>query len=556
MVARLRGHSPIRKENLMNVSRFEDFNLSPEIFKALTERGFEHPTVIQEKAIPLGLSGRDFIGQSQTGTGKTLAFAIPIIEQIDRKLDRPQAIILCPTRELAVQVSSEIHKVCKYNKVKVLPVYGGESIERQIKFLRQGVQIVVGTPGRVLDHIKRKTLKLGEVRFAVLDEADEMLDMGFIEDIESILSQTQEDRQTMLFSATMPKAIATLAKNYLVNPDTIKVASKQVTVDRIEQKFIRVRNSDKPEILSRIIQLEESRKTIVFCNTKRMVDELTANMQERGYGVEGLHGDLKQQKRDYVMDRFKRGNIDILIATDVAARGIDIKNVDMVVNYDLPQEDEQYVHRIGRTGRAGRTGKSYSFAFGRDLDKLRNIEKYASCVIEEAPIPKYADVKEKMLQNYVDGITEREIPSDLDAYLQIVDRIKETGMELETFLALVLKENLVLSDEDQINYQDYDRKQRARTSNGGSSNGGRSKKVEKGMVRFHINVGKKSKARVADIVGAVAGECDIAGKKIGSIDLFDNYTFFEVPEKYESTVLKKMKNVKIKGKKVSAQLSK
>lgn len=554
----------------MSVSRFEDFNLSPEIFKALAERGFETPTVIQEKAIPLGLSGKDFIGQSQTGTGKTLAFALPIIEQIDRKVERPQAIILCPTRELAVQVSDEIHKVCKYNKVKVLPVYGGESIERQIKFLRQGVQIVVGTPGRVLDHIKRKTLKLSEVRFAVLDEADEMLDMGFIEDIESILAQTQEDRQTMLFSATMPRAIASLAKNYLVDPEIIKIASKQVTVDRIEQKFIRVRNTDKPEVLSRIIQLEESRKTIVFCNTKRMVDELTANMQERGYGVEGLHGDLKQQKRDYVMDRFKKGNVDILIATDVAARGIDIKNVDLVVNYDLPQEDEQYVHRIGRTGRAGRTGKSYSFAFGRDLDKIRNIERYAKCTIEESPIPKYSDVKEKMLETYVDGISQREVPSDLEAYLHVVDKIKETGMEIETFLALVLKENLVLSDDDQINYQDYDRKQRTRSSERGSErgdrgdrgdrgsdrSGGRSKKVESGMVRFHINVGKKSKARVADIVGAVAGECDIAGKKIGSIDLFDNYTFFEVPEKYEKTVLKKMTNVKIKGKKVSAQLSK
>lgn len=535
----------------MNNMKFEDLNLSPEILKSIKDRGFENPTTIQEQAIPLGLSGKDFIGQSQTGTGKTMAFSIPIVEQIDKSLAKPQAIILCPTRELAVQVSDEINKICKYSKVKVTAVYGGESIDRQIKNIKQGAQIIVGTPGRVLDHIKRKTLKLGEVKFAVLDEADEMLDMGFIEDIEEILKQTDENRQTMLFSATMPKEIANLAKRYLTEPEIIRVASKQVTVDRIVQKYVRVRNTDKAEVLSRIVQLEDARKSIVFCNTKRMVDELTYDMQARGYSVEGLHGDMKQQKRDYVMDRFKKGNVDMLIATDVAARGLDIKNVDIVFNYDLPQEDEQYVHRIGRTGRAGKTGKSYSFVFGRDVDRLKNIQKYAKCEMEEIKIPRYAEIKDKVLNNYIANVNSRNLPEDIDSYYEVIEKIKASGMELETFLALVLKENLQLQEKENINFGDYDKKQSDR-----SGKRTRSDKAEKGMVRFHINVGKKSKVRVADIVGAVAGECDIQGKHIGSIDLFDNYSFFEIPSKYENTVLAKMKNVKIKGKKITAQLSK
>lgn len=535
----------------MNNLKFEDLNLSPEMLKSIKESGYETPTTIQAQAIPLGLDGGDFIGQSQTGTGKTMAFSIPIVERIDKSVFKPQAIILCPTRELAVQVSNEINKICKFTKVKVTAVYGGESIERQIKSIKQGVQIVVGTPGRVLDHIRRKTLKLSEVKFAVLDEADEMLDMGFIEDIEEILKQTDEDRQTMLFSATMPAAIANLARKYLRNPEIIKVASKQVTVDRIVQKYIKVRNTDKAEVLSRIIQLEDAKKSIVFCNTKKMVDELTYDMQSRGYSVEGLHGDMKQQKRDYVMDRFKRGNIDILIATDVAARGLDIKNVDVVFNYDLPQEDEQYVHRIGRTGRAGKEGKSYSFVYGRDIQKLKNIQKYAKCEIEETIIPRYAEIKEKVLNNYIEDIKNRNIPEDIDAYYEVVDKIKESGMDVETFLALVLKENLQLQDKESINFGEYDKRQPERAQRKSKSG-----KVEKGMVRFHINVGKNSKVRVADIVGAVAGECEIQGKHIGSIDLFDNYSFFEIPSKYEKTVLKNMKNVKIKGKKVTAQLSK
>ena len=553
----------------MNEIQFKDLGLSEETLSALIQRGYETPTQIQAKAIPLGLEKIDFIGQSQTGTGKTMAFTIPIVEQINVSHNKIQALVLCPTRELAVQVSNEINLLCKKNGIKSLAVYGGESIERQIRDLKRGVQVVVGTPGRILDHIRRRTIKLDDVRFAVLDEADEMLDMGFIEDIEGILSMTREDRQTMLFSATMPEEIKKLSAKYLKDPQIIRINAKQVTVDKIEQYYIKVRNSDKAEVLSRIIKLESARKTIVFCNTKRIVDELTYEIQARGYAVEVLHGDLKQQKRDQVMMMFKKGNVDILIATDVAARGLDINDVDIVFNYDLPLDEEQYVHRIGRTGRAGRSGKSYSFVFGRDIERLRRIEKYARTTIAEKSIPNYNEIKEKIIESYIQDVNSRPIPKDMDMYIDMIDQVKKF-MDVESFLALVLKENLQLQDKETIELGAYDKKDRdsrdrdrkgkdGRFGKSGDKSGERRQrgnKPEKGMVRFHINVGKNHRIKVADLVGAIAGECNIKGKAIGAIDIYDKYSFFEIPEQYENTVMKHMGDVKIKGKTVSAQRSK
>lgn len=547
----------------MNQTQFKDLGLSEKTLSALEQRGYEIPTEIQALAIPLGLEKVDFIGQSQTGTGKTMAFTIPIVEQINTEHNKIQALILCPTRELAVQVSNEINLLCKKIEIKSLAVYGGESIERQIKDLKKGVQIVVGTPGRILDHIRRRTIKLDNVAFAVLDEADEMLDMGFIEDIENILSMTKEDRQTMLFSATMPDEIKKLSAKYLKNPQIIRASAKQVTVDRIEQYYIKVRNVDKPEVLSRIIKLENARKTMVFCNTKKMVDDLTYEMQSRGYGVEGLHGDMKQQKRDQVMKMFKKGNVDILIATDVAARGLDISDVDIVFNYDLPLDEEQYVHRIGRTGRAGRSGKSYSFVFGREIERLRRIENYAKTEIAEKKIPNYKDIKEKIVQKYIMDVNSRPIPEDINMYYEMVDQVKKF-MDVESFLAMVLKENLQLQDRETIEFSAYERKDREKKGREKEGRGARTSdkkgssrnKIEKGMVRFHINVGKNHKVRVADLVGTIAGECNIKGKSIGAVDIYDKYSFFEIPEQYEKTVMKKMDNVKIRGKVVSAQRSK
>lgn len=543
----------------MDKIEFRDLNLSERTLEALKEKGYEYPTPIQAQAIPYGLQGIDFIGQSQTGTGKTMAFSIPIVEKIDTHKKKIQALILCPTRELAVQVSGEINLLCRRMGVKSMAVYGGESIEKQIRELKKENHIVVGTPGRILDHIRRRTIKLDDVRFAVLDEADEMLDMGFVEDIESILEMTREDRQTMLFSATMPQEIRALAQQYLKEPQFIKVKAKQVTVDKIRQYYVRVRNTDKPEVLSRLIVMEMARKSIVFCNTKKMVDELALEMQKRGYAVEGLHGDLKQQKRDLVMSQFKRGYIDILIATDVAARGLDIDDVDIVFNYDLPLDEEQYVHRIGRTGRAGRDGKAYSFVYGREMDRLRAIERYSKSTVEEKKIPRYKDIQDLIIRNYILDVNTREITSDLTIYYNIVKQIKEF-MNVETFLALVLKENLQLQEKETIRFEDYDRKEQGRKNSGHKESSRMSKrskrKVEKGMVRFHINVGKNHNVRVADLVGAIAGECNVRGKSIGAVDIYDQYSFFEIPEKYESSVIKNMRNIKIRGKAVTAQKSK
>ncbi|MGL5440621.1 MAG: DEAD/DEAH box helicase, partial [Filifactoraceae bacterium] len=510
----------------MENKKFCDLGLSDEVLKSLESVGYEVATPIQEMAIPIGLSGVDFIGQSQTGTGKTLAFSIPIIEGLDRSINFVQSLILCPTRELAVQVSKEITKLTKFNKTKVVAIYGGESIEKQIRSLKSGAHVVVGTPGRLLDHVKRKTLKLDMVKFVVLDEADEMLDMGFIEDIESILRNVHEYHQTMLFSATMPKEIVKLSNKYLNDPKLIKIENKTVTVDRIEQSYIRVKQNDKTEVLTRILDIENSKKSIIFCNTKRMVDELTAEMQNRGYLVEGLHGDLKQQKRDQVLERFKNGHVNVLIATDVAARGLDINNVDIVFNYDIPQEEEQYVHRIGRTGRAGKHGKSYSFAYGRELDRIRHIEKYAKILIKEESIPAYSMVEQNVTDRYISKISSKIEKGIEPKYYEIIDKIKEREISLEDFTAAMLKSKLMFRNNDIINIDNYHRKERRPTEKRGSIHEKRTKKSEgfskeKGMIRFHLNIGKKHKVSISDIVGAVAGECNISGKNIGAVDLFE-----------------------------------
>ena len=334
--------------------KFEELNIDERIMRAVEDMGFEEASPIQAQAIPQLLEGRDVIGQAQTGTGKTAAYSIPVLSMIKPELKKPQAVVLCPTRELAVQVADEIRKLAKYmSDIKVLPVYGGQEIVRQIKSLKNGVQIIVGTPGRVMDHMRRKTVKFDDVKMVVLDEADEMLDMGFREDMETILSDTPEERQTVMFSATMPKPILDIAAKFLNNPQVVKVVRKELTVKNIDQYYYEVRQKNKTELLCRLVDIYNPKLSIVFCNTKKQVDELISELKGRGYFADGIHGDMKQQQRDRVMADFRSGKTEILIATDVAARGIDVDDVDIVFNYDLPQDEEYYVHRIGRTGRAG-----------------------------------------------------------------------------------------------------------------------------------------------------------------------------------------------------------
>jgi len=373
---------------------FQEFDLSPKVLRAVTEMGFEEATPIQEKTIPLAMEGRDLIGQAQTGTGKTAAFGLPLVNKIDVTENRIVALIMCPTRELAIQVAEEISKLGRFKGIRSLPIYGGQDIVKQIRALKKKPQIIIGTPGRLLDHINRKTIKLEDVQTVVLDEADEMLDMGFMDDIQSILSQVPEERHTMLFSATMPANIQKLAHQFLRNPEHVSVIPKQVSAPTIDQSYIEIHERQKFEALSRLLDMESPELAIIFGRTKRRVDELSEALQKRGYAAEGLHGDLSQNQRDNVMRKFRDGSIDVLVATDVAARGLDVSGVTHVINFDLPQDPESYVHRIGRTGRAGKEGTAWTFVTPREVDHLHFIEKVTRHRIMKKQLPSVAEAME------------------------------------------------------------------------------------------------------------------------------------------------------------------
>lgn len=385
---------PLYRRSMNNLKTFAEFGLEPKVLQAITELGFEEATPIQSQSIPIALTGADLIGQAQTGTGKTAAFGIPLISKINREDEKILALIMAPTRELAIQVSEEIGKLSRFKGLRSLAIYGGQDIGRQIRGLKKKPQIIIGTPGRLLDHINRKTIRLDDVQTVVLDEADEMLDMGFMEDIQSILKLVPEERQTMLFSATMPPNIQRLAKQFLNNPQHVSVIPKQISAPLIDQAYIEVPERQKFEALSRLIDMESPELAIVFGRTKRRVDELSEALQKRGYSADGLHGDLSQNQRDAVMRKFRDGSIDVLVATDVAARGLDVSGVSHVINFDLPQDPESYVHRIGRTGRAGKEGTAWSFVTPREIDHLHLIERVTRHRITRKPLPTMAEAIE------------------------------------------------------------------------------------------------------------------------------------------------------------------
>ena len=522
----------------MTTLNFEEMNLSPEIVRAVKDMGFEEATPIQSQAINQVMSGHDIIGQSQTGTGKTAAFGIPCLEMIDPENKKLQAVILSPTRELAIQICEEFRKLSKYmDNIKVLPIYGGQPIDRQITALKKGVQIIVGTPGRVMDHMRRRTLKTDSVQMMILDEADEMLDMGFREDIETILSKMPYDRQTVLFSATMPKEIIELTNEFQNNPKHIQVARKELTVPNIEQVYYEIKEKTKLEAASRIIDINNPELTIIFCNTKKRVDELVEHLQGRGYFAEGLHGDLKQIQRDTVMKKFRNRTIEILVATDVAARGIDVDDVDIVINYDLPQDEEYYVHRIGRTGRAGKTGKAFSFVVGREIYKLKDIMKYTKAKIRLGKLPSLTDIEEAKTNNFLDKIKNVIEENHLTKYINLVERMMDDDISSIDIAAALLKMNLYDESSEDVEFEDD------------FSN------TEK-MVRLFINAGKNKRIRAKDIVGAIAGESGIPGKALGEIDIFDDFTFVDAPKKYVKDILKGMKGKKIKNVKINIERAK
>lgn len=512
--------------------KFIDLNLSEKVLRALEDIGYTETTEIQEKAIPEIQNGNDIIGLSQTGTGKTAAFGIPAVENVDTHSKKTQVLILAPTRELATQITDELRKFTKYmDSIKMLTVYGGQSIEKQIIPLRKGVQIVVGTPGRIMDHMRKKTLKLSYVKMVILDEADEMLNMGFREDIETILEQIPENRQTLLFSATMNEKIMEITKKYLDNPKKIKIKAKELTVENINQIAYQTKNNMKDEITTRVIDLYKPEKLIIFCNTKRKVDGLYDYLKQHGCNTEVLHGDIKQDQRDRTIKKFKNGDIKVLIATDVAARGIDVANLDLVINYDVPQENEYYVHRIGRTGRNKNIGKAITYVVGKEKNKLDEIAEYARTKIKYEKIPTVSEINKS---------------KDIGLIKKIANIMNEKAyIESEEF-------------DDFINNKDTDLRELAKAMFSIINNNRANKPAktnETGYVKLFFSLGKKDKIKAKDIIGSISSNTAVLGTDIGKINILDNFSFVEVPQKYVEELISCMNGNTIKGRKVSIEIA-
>ena len=618
---------------------FSSLDISPEVLQAVTDMGFISPSPIQAEAIPPILAGRDVIGQAQTGTGKTAAFGIPALELIDVQDRSVQTLILCPTRELALQVAEEIKKLAKHKRgVRIEAIYGGDSIERQIRSLKSGVHIVIGTPGRVMDHMERNTLKLDHVKMMILDEADEMLDMGFREDIESILEDMPEERQTILFSATMSKPILQITQKFLQDPVLVKVVKKELTNTNIEQVYFEVKAKAKVEVMCRLIDMYDLKLLLVFCNTKRKVDEIVEDLQIRGYQAEGLHGDLRQAQRNNVMSKFRSGTTNILVATDVAARGIDVDDVDAVINFDIPLDEEYYVHRIGRTGRAGKSGRAFSFVGRDEKYRFREIQTYTKVKVEKGVIPSFEDIvgvrKARFIEQLQQTIQESK---DLNLYDDLLTQLHHTGFTTEQIVAALVKrsmgleknefadQNLNLEDDRRRDGSDRgrgndrfgerrgegsgrfdrndgsdrrggsrfgdrdrndgpDRGPRAGDRGGsrfgnredrprfsdrddrGSRDGDRKpyfdrddkrapREREANMTRLMVSIGRKDFVRPGDIVGAIAGEANIPGGSIGSIDIFDKFTYVDVPKDVANRVVDVMEGNTIKGRRVNIEIA-
>lgn len=522
----------------MNKIKFEELNLNPDVLQAINDLKFENPSDIQAKSIPVSLEGQDFIGQAQTGTGKTLAFGAPLLSRMEPSNGKVQAIILAPTRELAIQVSEELGRLNKYTKFKILPIFGGQSIDKQLAPLRKGVDIVVGTPGRVLYHINRKTLRLENANFLVLDEADEMLNMGFIEDIEAIIHNLPETRQTMLFSATMPRQIKNLAKNYM-KPDAqhIAIAKKSLTVSKIEQYYFEVSPKNKLEALCRILDVDAPKSAILFCKTKKGVDELVGSMQSKGYIVEGMHGDMKQIQRLNTLNKFKSGKLNYLVATDVAARGIDVEDVTHVINYDLPQDSESYVHRIGRTGRANREGTAYSFACRKEMSMIRQIENTTKSKMLRKQIPTLADIYASKSEAIIDSIKETLESNSYEQFMQISkDLITEYGAE-DVSASLI---KLIFDKESNFDYTE-DTLQNNTVNNTNNAN-------NDDISRLFLSVGRLDKVNTLDLVKFLDTTAGVKSKELGRIDILDKFTFIDVPSQLVDIIIEKSSGKKINNK--------
>ncbi len=532
---------------------FENLNLRPELMQAITELGFENPTPIQERAIPALIAGGDVLGQAQTGTGKTAAFAFPLLEKIDFSQRQVQGLILAPTRELASQVAEAIFQYGKHVGARVLAIYGGSSYARQIKRLESGVHIVVGTPGRVIDLIEKGALDLSGVRYLVLDEADEMLKMGFIDDVETILKSTPAERQTALFSATLPPLIRNLAKKYMHDPETLMIEHKTLTVAAVEQRYYLLDDASKLAAVSRLLEVEEITSALIFVRTKLGAAQLADDLLSRNFAVEALHGDMAQDARETVMKRFRRGQISVLVATDVAARGLDIEDMSHVINYDVPYDAEDYVHRIGRTGRAGKTGVAITLVTPRERRWLRTIEGFTGQRIKQGTLPAPAAVyarRDARFSAQLQGILAE---SDLGRELSVVNLLLEAGYDAAEIAAAAVR----MARAGELNrpveeiHEPKERVERERERSSEWSRKKPSNRNEPGMVRLSLNAGRSHGIQPGDVVGAIAGETGIPGRAIGAIDIHADETFVDVKDIHVDRVLRQMQKRTLRGRTVT-----
>ena len=541
--------------------RFSDLNLSKEVLQAIDDMGFESPSEVQEGTIPLILKGRDVLAQAQTGTGKTASFGIPMIERIQDDCDGMQGLVLVPTRELARQVSDELKKLAKYKKfISIVPIYGGADMGKQLRDLKKGADIVVGTPGRVMDHMKRKTIVLDDLKFLTFDEADEMFDMGFRDDMKTIIEKTNPDRQTLFFSATFDNDIKEFSRLYQVDPAKVIIEKKELTAEKIEQFYLELNRNMKTEILNRLILIHKPKKSIIFCNTKRMVEDLELEIAQRGYKVDSLHGDMRQSSRDNVMKKFRNGTIDVLIATDVAARGLDVSDIDLVFNYDLPQQAEYYVHRIGRTARAGKKGASFTFVTSRDFPKFKEIEKYANIKMEKMNLPTKSDVEKESLNNLFDKVNKNIIRAeDQENYTEVLNKLLAEGHSLYDISASLLK--MVKESTNKTKIKDLDRVDYGKSfeiSKGSDSSKRKSK--DKGMKKIKgpkifINKGKRDGLDSRDIIKLLGKHTDLAPSDIGRINIMPNFSFVEIPKKMIEDAIRDIDGKSLKGKSIKAEYS-
>ncbi len=530
---------------------FEQLGLNKELLKALKEIGYETPSPIQSQSIPPLLAGRDVLGQAQTGTGKTAAFALPILQQVDLQLQSPQVLVLTPTRELAIQVAEAFQSYAQcFKGFHILPIYGGQAYDKQLHALKRGVHVVVGTPGRIMDHMRKGTLKLESLKHLVLDEADEMLRMGFIDDVEWILSQLPTERQIALFSATMPSVISKVARTYLRDPVHVKIEVKTASAKLIRQRYWAVSGLHKLDAVTRILEVEEFDAMIIFVRTKTATLELAEKLEARGYSSAPLNGDISQVLRERTIEKLKNGQIDILVATDVAARGLDVDRISHVLNYDIPYDTEAYVHRIGRTGRAGRTGDAILFVAQREVRMLRAIERATNQKIEPMALPTAAAINEHRVNRFKEKITATMNSEQLDFYLSLIQEIQsETdtdALNIAAALAFLAQGEQPLLVQDKPGMQ-------GRGARGFDDAPADDKKPRKPRAErsnapvetYRMEVGRADGVKPGDIVGAIANEADIGSEHIGHIKLYDSYSTVELPKGMPKSTLKMLQKTRV-----------